>query len=62
MLVSCAWIANIPSPCSMGLHVTQKVISLELMLDIAITHTDTDRHVQARHITCTDKDIDHAAA
>lgn len=43
-------------PCDPG------VISLELMLDVAIRHIDTDRHIQARHITCTDTDIDHAAA
>ena len=62
MLLSHAWIVNVATPYCMGYHVTQKVISLELMLGVAITHTATGRRIQARHITYTDKDIDHAAA
>ncbi len=44
----------------MRLYVTQKGVSLELMLDVAIIHTDTDTHTQSRLITYTD--VDHSAA
>ena len=60
MHLSHAWIANVSSPYCMRLYVTQKGVSLELMLDVAITHTDTDTHIQSRLVTYTD--VDHSAA